>query len=68
MGNPASGILVLLLAVFLLLSYFTGRLEWLFRLRDVAKDPGGPGADPGDAPAAGLWRPGSVWSGWASGA
>lgn len=32
MGNPAAGILVLLLALWLLLAYFTGRLEWLFSL------------------------------------
>lgn len=32
MGNPAAGVLVLLAALYLLLAYFAGRLEWLFTL------------------------------------
>lgn len=64
MGNPAAGVLVLLLALYLILAYFSGRLEWLFNLRTVATaKPGGPG-DPGDQPAPQLWRPGSTWGGW----
>jgi len=62
-GNPAGGILVLLLALYLLLAFFTGRLEWLFKLQTVAREPGGPGSDPGDEPiAAGLWRPATAWA------
>jgi hypothetical protein len=30
MGNPAAGVLVLLAALYLLLAFFSGRLEWLF--------------------------------------
>lgn len=69
MGNPAAGILVLLLALYLLLAYFSGRLEWLFRLGELAREPGGPGGDPGDEPAGppGLWRPGTTWGGWSRG-
>lgn len=67
-GNPAGGILVLLLALYLILAFFSGRLEWLFTLPErVAAEPGGPGADPGDVPVATLWRPGSVWGGWSRG-
>lgn len=63
MGNPAGGILVLLLALYLLLAFFTGRLEWLFRLRAAAKEPTGPG-DPGDAPVGGFYRPGTIRGSW----
>lgn len=36
MGNPAGGLLLMLVGVMLLLMYVTGRLEWLFGLaRDV---------------------------------
>lgn len=67
-GNPAAGVLVLLLALYLLLAFFSGRLEWLFRLQTIAREPGGPGEDPGDDPAAGLRRPGTVWpGGWRNG-
>lgn len=59
MGNPAAGILVLLLALWLLLAYFDGRLEWLFHLNQAAQQPGGPGDTPGPAP----WRPSTVWNG-----
>ena len=38
MGNAAGGIVLLLIAVYLLLALFSGRLEWLFRLDQVAKD------------------------------
>lgn len=31
-GNPAAGLLVLLVMLYLLLAYFAGRLEWLFSL------------------------------------
>jgi hypothetical protein len=31
-GNPAGGIVLLLIALYLLLAFFGGRLEWLFRL------------------------------------
>lgn len=64
MGNPAGGILVLLLALYLLLAFFAGRLEWLFRLSSVTAEPGGPGGDPGDAPVPALWRPGTTFGGW----
>jgi hypothetical protein len=30
MGNPAAGVLVLLAALYLLLAFFRGDLEWLF--------------------------------------
>lgn len=59
-GNPAAGILVLLLALYLLLAFFSGRLEWLFSLRTRLGEPGGPG-DPGDLPASSPGRPGTVW-------
>lgn len=61
MGNPAAGVLVLLLALYLLLAFFSGRLEWLFQLRDVAAEPRGPGGDPGDEPAQLDWRPSTAW-------
>lgn len=67
MGNPAAGILVLLLALYLLLAYFGGRLEWLFRLRDLAAEPGGPG-DPGNEPVPTLYRPGTVRGTWVNAA
>lgn len=31
-GNPAAGLLVLLAGCYLLLAFFTGRLEWLFNM------------------------------------
>lgn len=67
MGNPAAGVLVLLLALYLLLAFFSGRLEWLFRLRELAAEPTGPGGDPGDEPARGLYRPGTVRGTWVDG-
>jgi len=60
-GNPAGGILVLLLALYLLLAFFEGRLEWLFSMRENLTEPGGPG-DPGDVPASSPRpRPSTVW-------
>lgn len=35
-GNPAAGLLVLLVGLYLLLAYFAGRLEWLFSLQKAA--------------------------------
>lgn len=63
MGNPAAGVLVLLLALYLLLAYFSGRLEWLFRLGALAREPAGPG-DPGNVSASVIHRPGTTWGGW----
>lgn len=37
MRDPTAGILVLLLGIFLLTSYFAGRLDWLFSLKDQVK-------------------------------
>jgi hypothetical protein len=47
-GNPSAGVLVLLLALYLLLAFFQGRLEWLFRLNELtaAGDTSGPAAEP----------------------
>lgn len=60
-GNPAAGVLVLLVALYLLLALVGGRLEWLFALPGSMREPGGPG-DPGDLPAelAGARRS-TVW-------
>ncbi len=44
MGNPAAGVVLLLIALYLLLALFQGRLEWLFHLDDRA-DSAGPGGD-----------------------
>ena len=53
-GNPAAGLLLLVVGVFLLLSYFTGRLDWLFALgRDVnAGRTGAAAPPPAGAPVA----------------
>jgi hypothetical protein len=54
MSGGAGSLLLLLLSVYLLLAYFTGRLEWLFSLgQDVAA--GYTGAPP--SPAATAYRP-----------
>lgn len=45
-GNPAAGLLLLLAGVFLLFSYLTGQLEWLFRLGDAVKVAQGGAAAP----------------------
>ena len=37
MRDPTAGILVLLLGIFLLTSYFAGRLDWLFSLKNQVK-------------------------------
>ena len=43
MTGGSSGILLVLLGLFFLLSFVTGRLDWLKRLRqDVADQPGTP--------------------------
>ncbi len=34
-GNPAAGLLLLLLGVYLLFAFLTGQLKWLFRLGDA---------------------------------
>lgn len=62
MGNPAGGILVMLLALYLLLAYFSGRLEWLFRLRESVGVAEPSGASPGDVPAWTPRRPATVWT------
>lgn len=56
MGNPSAGILVLLLAVYLLLSFFTGGLDWLFRLGSTVSGAQGTGTGtntPPDHPGGG---------------
>lgn len=55
-GNPAAGLLLLLVGVFLLLSFVTGRLDWLFSLgHDVeAARTGAVAASPGATPATGA--------------
>jgi hypothetical protein len=40
-GGAAGGIVLLLIAVYLLLAYFDGRLEWLFTLDKRADATGG---------------------------
>lgn len=34
-GNPAAGLLLLLLGLYLLFAFLSGQLEWLFRLGDA---------------------------------
>jgi uncharacterized iron-regulated membrane protein len=55
MGNPAGGLLLLLLGLYLLLAFFSGRLEWLFRIRSAAAASG-----PGAAPQPVTRRPSTV--------
>lgn len=43
MGNAAGGIVLLLIAIYLLLALLQGRLEWLFHLDERARDTTGPG-------------------------
>lgn len=65
MGNPAGGLLLLLVGVMLLLMFVTGRLEWLFSLaHDVnsARTDGyrpGPPATAATGVAAAAAKPGS---------
>lgn len=51
-GNPAAGLLLLLLGVYLLFAFLTGQLEWLFRLGDAI------GAARGGTAAVGPASPG----------
>lgn len=51
-GNPAAGLLLLLLGVYLLLAFLSGQLEWLFRLGSAVQ------TARGDAPATGAGAPG----------
>lgn len=44
-GNPAGGLLLLLLAIFLLVQFFAGNLEWLFNLKG-AVDSASSGSQP----------------------
>lgn len=41
--DSAGGIVLLLIALYLLLALLSGRLEWLFRLDEFARDTRGPG-------------------------
>lgn len=54
-GNPAGGLLLLLLAIFLLVQFFAGNLDWLFNLKgavDAAATPASQPAGPaGPSPA-----------------
>ena len=49
MSNPAGGLLLLLISIFLLVQFFAGNLDWLFRLGS-AIDAAQQGSSP--APAA----------------
>lgn len=61
MNTSPGALLLLLLAVYLLLAYFTGRLEWLFSMgRDVAagyRAPAAPATAPPAAAAATAYSP-----------
>lgn len=45
MANPAGGLLLLLFAIFLLVQFFAGNLEWLFNLK-TAVDTASSGSQP----------------------
>jgi hypothetical protein len=67
-GNPAGGLLLLLIAIFLLVQFFAGNLDWLFNLKtavDTASSGGQPAGPAGPTPGqmSLLPQPGRVSSG-----
>lgn len=48
-GNPAGGLLLLLLAIFLLVQFFAGNLDWLFKMKAAVDAGVGPPTSPSGA-------------------
>lgn len=60
MGNPAAGILMLLVGVMLLMMFVTGRLDWLTRLTQdtrAVQQQGAPAPAAATAAAVGVRHP-----------